>query len=74
MIHPRPAPWRSRIPKRSAPVPEQIHGFDSVKEQHLENARAKEAELLAAFRLLTPTATVRQLAQRAIPPPALPTL
>jgi indolepyruvate ferredoxin oxidoreductase len=33
-----------------ASVPEHIRGFDLVKEQQLEAARAKEAELLEAFR------------------------
>ncbi len=34
-----------------ARIPELIRGFDSVKEEQLAHARAKEAELLAAFRL-----------------------
>jgi indolepyruvate ferredoxin oxidoreductase len=34
-----------------ARIPELIRGFDSVKEEQLEQARAREAELLAAFRL-----------------------
>jgi indolepyruvate ferredoxin oxidoreductase len=34
-----------------ASVPEWIRGFDLVKDRHLEDARAKERELLAAFRL-----------------------
>jgi len=33
-----------------ASLPELVRGFDSVKERHLEAARHKEAELLAAFR------------------------
>jgi len=33
-----------------ASLPEMVRGFDSVKERHLEAAREKEAELLAAFR------------------------
>jgi indolepyruvate ferredoxin oxidoreductase len=33
-----------------ASLPEQVRGFDSVKERHLEAARHKETELLAAFR------------------------
>jgi indolepyruvate ferredoxin oxidoreductase len=33
-----------------ASLPEQVRGFDSVKERHLEAARHKEAELLEAFR------------------------
>jgi indolepyruvate ferredoxin oxidoreductase len=34
-----------------ARIPELVRGFDSVKEEQLGHARAKEAELLAAFRL-----------------------
>jgi len=37
-----------------ARIPELVRGFDTVKEEHLEHARAKEAELLAAFRLRVP--------------------
>ncbi len=41
-----------------ASVPERIRGFGHVKERHLAEAKAKEAELLAAFR----EAAERQLA------------
>jgi indolepyruvate ferredoxin oxidoreductase len=37
-----------------ASVPEHIRGFDLVKEQHIRDAKAKETELLASFRLRTP--------------------
>jgi indolepyruvate ferredoxin oxidoreductase len=37
-----------------ASLPQQVRGFDSVKERQLEDARAKQAELLAAFRLRAP--------------------
>jgi indolepyruvate ferredoxin oxidoreductase len=37
-----------------ASLPEQIRGFDTVKERHLQDAEAKQAELLAAFRLRAP--------------------
>jgi indolepyruvate ferredoxin oxidoreductase len=33
-----------------ASVPEHIRGFGHVKERHLKNAKAKEAELLAKWR------------------------
>jgi indolepyruvate ferredoxin oxidoreductase len=33
-----------------ASLPEHVRGFDTVKERQLEEARAKERELLAAFR------------------------
>jgi len=39
-----------------ARLPERIRGFDTVKEEQLAHARAKEAELLAAFRLRAPRA------------------
>jgi len=39
-----------RIAVEIASLPELVRGFDSVKERHLEAARHKEAELLAAFR------------------------
>ena len=39
-----------------ASVPEQIRGYEDVKERHLEEAREKERELLEAFALrATPT-------------------
>jgi indolepyruvate ferredoxin oxidoreductase len=37
-----------------ASVPEQIRGFDLVKERTLSEARDKEVELLAAFRQRAP--------------------
>ena len=37
-----------------ASIPEQIRGFESVREQHLENALEKQTELLDAFRRLAP--------------------
>ncbi len=37
-----------------AAIPELIRGFGLVKEEHLEKARVKQAELLEAFRLRTP--------------------
>jgi indolepyruvate ferredoxin oxidoreductase len=33
-----------------ARIPEQIRGFDTVKDAQIEAAKAKEAELLVAFR------------------------
>jgi indolepyruvate ferredoxin oxidoreductase len=33
-----------------ASLPELVRGFDTVKDRHLEQARGKDAELLAAFR------------------------
>ena len=38
-----------------ASLPEQIRGFDMVKESHLEEVRQKQAELLEAFRLRNPS-------------------
>jgi indolepyruvate ferredoxin oxidoreductase len=34
-----------------ASMPEHVRGYDTVKERHLEEARAKQAELLASFRM-----------------------
>ncbi len=34
-----------------ARVPEAIRGFDTVKERYIRDAKAREAELLATFRL-----------------------
>ena len=40
-------------------VPEQVRGFDDIKERNLREAREKEAELLTAYRLRTsPEGTV----------------
>jgi indolepyruvate ferredoxin oxidoreductase len=36
-----------------ASLPEHVRGFESVREQHIEQTRAKQQELLAAFRLRT---------------------
>ncbi len=38
-----------------ASLPEQIRGFDVVKERHLEEVRQKQAELMAAFALQSAT-------------------
>jgi len=35
-------------------IPEHIRGYGHVKERHLKAAKAKEAELLNAFRQATP--------------------
>jgi indolepyruvate ferredoxin oxidoreductase len=37
-----------------ASMPEHVRGYDTVKERHLEDARAKQTEQLAAFRLRAP--------------------
>ena len=39
-----------------AEIPEQIRGFGHIKQAHLEQAKAREAQLLAAFRSPAPTA------------------
>ncbi len=41
-----------------ASLPELVRGFDLVKERHLAEAKEKEAELLAAFRLRAPAPSV----------------
>jgi indolepyruvate ferredoxin oxidoreductase len=43
-------PENHRIAVEIASIPEQIRGFDLVKDEHLAAARARQAELLAAFR------------------------
>ncbi len=42
-------------------MPEHIRGFDLVKEEQLESARAKEAELLDAFRRQAPGTPVHEI-------------
>jgi indolepyruvate ferredoxin oxidoreductase len=44
-----------------ASIPEHVRGYDTVKERHLEEARTKQAELLAAFRLRAPAAAVERV-------------
>jgi hypothetical protein len=39
-----------------ASLPEIVRGYDTIKERQIEVVRAKEAELLAAFRLRAPRA------------------
>jgi len=40
-----------------ASIPEHIRGFGHVKERHLNAAKQKEAELVAAFRAARPAET-----------------
>ena len=40
---------------------QEIRGYDTVKERHLEQARAKQTELLAAFRLRSPAEEVERV-------------
>jgi indolepyruvate ferredoxin oxidoreductase len=44
------APESRDLAVQLASLPEQVRGFDHVKERQLEQARGKQAELLAAFR------------------------
>ncbi|MEO8675205.1 MAG: indolepyruvate ferredoxin oxidoreductase family protein [Casimicrobiaceae bacterium] len=44
------APHNHRLAVQLAQVPEHIRGYGHVKDRHLKIAKAKEAELLAAFR------------------------
>jgi indolepyruvate ferredoxin oxidoreductase len=48
------APHNHALAVRLAQIPEQIRGYGHVKERHLKAAKAKEAELLDAFRKATP--------------------
>jgi indolepyruvate ferredoxin oxidoreductase len=44
-----------------ASIPEHVRGYDTVKERHLEEARAKQEELLAAFRLRAPAESIERI-------------
>ena len=44
-----------------ASVPEHIRGFDLVKDEQLESAKAKEVELLDAFRRQSPGTPVHEV-------------
>jgi indolepyruvate ferredoxin oxidoreductase len=44
-----------------AGIPEHIRGYDTVKERHLEEARGKLSELLAAFRLRAPAEAIERV-------------
>jgi indolepyruvate ferredoxin oxidoreductase len=48
------APHNHRIAVQLAQIPEQIRGYGHVKDRHLKAAKAKETELLNAFRHATP--------------------
>jgi indolepyruvate ferredoxin oxidoreductase len=48
----RLSPERHGIAVQIASIPEQIRGFDLVKDEHLSKAGAKQAELLDALRLV----------------------
>ena len=51
---PRLAPHNSAIAVELASIPEHIRGYGHVKERHLKAAKAKEAELVAAYRAAKP--------------------
>ena len=44
------APHNHDLAVQLAQIPEHIRGYGHVKDRHLKAAKAKEAELLAAFR------------------------
>ncbi len=48
------APHNHALGVELAQIPEQIRGYGNVKERHLATAKAREAELLVAFRAATP--------------------
>jgi len=48
------APHNHKLAVQLAQIPEHIRGYGHVKERHLKAAKAKEAELLNAFRQTTP--------------------
>jgi indolepyruvate ferredoxin oxidoreductase len=48
------------IAREIAALPETIRGFGPVKEQNLEQAKAREADLLDAYRRPAPKATAAE--------------
>jgi indolepyruvate ferredoxin oxidoreductase len=48
------APHNHRLAVELAAIPEHIRGYGHVKERHLKAAKAREAELVKAFRAATP--------------------
>ncbi len=50
----RLAPHNHALAVELAQIPEHIRGYGHVRQRHVEAARAKQAELLAAFRAATP--------------------
>ncbi len=52
------APDNRDLAVEIASLPEHVRGFGIVKDEHLERARAKHAELVEAFRLRSPAAGV----------------
>jgi indolepyruvate ferredoxin oxidoreductase len=48
------APHNHALAVELARLPEQVRGYGYVKHRHVEAARAKQEELLAAFRASTP--------------------
>jgi len=48
------APHNHKLAVELAQIPEHIRGYGHVKERHLKAAKAKEAELLSAFRQAKP--------------------
>ena len=60
---PRLAAHNHTLAVELASIPEQIRGYGHVKERHLKAAKAKEAELVAAFRAAKPaSAAVERVA------------
>jgi indolepyruvate ferredoxin oxidoreductase len=53
-LSPRLAPHNHAIAVELASIPEQIRGYGHVKQRHLKAAKAKEAELVAAYRASKP--------------------
>ena len=54
---PRLAAYNHALAVELASIPEHIRGYGHVKERHLKAAKAKEAELIAAYRAAKPTPT-----------------
>jgi indolepyruvate ferredoxin oxidoreductase len=56
-LTPRLAAHNHALAVELASIPEHIRGYGHVKERHLKAAKAKEAELVAAFRAAKPAST-----------------
>jgi indolepyruvate ferredoxin oxidoreductase len=56
------SPHKQELAVKLASLPETMRGYGHVKARHVAEAKAKEADLLAAFRGATPTKPIKILA------------
>ena len=64
-LSPRLAPHNHAIAVELASIPEQIRGYGHVKQRHLKAAKAKEAELVAAYRASKPAEVLQAISAAA---------